>query len=50
MSINLCTSDEYKKIILTQEFKDMKTFPDRNSVKVINGVMVVKFSNNPPIK
>lgn len=48
MSVTLCEDNDYNKILETQEFKEMGIFPEKNSVKVINEIMVVKFSENPP--
>ena len=42
-----CTDTEYVKIILSEEFEKMGVFPDKTSVKVIDNVMVVKFSDDP---
>lgn len=49
ININWCTTDEYKKIINSDEFKELNVFPKEGSTKVINGIMVVKLSSNPPI-
>ena len=49
--INFCEDYEYYKIIHSDEFKQMDIFPGENSVKMIDDVMVVKFTNmpaNPP--
>jgi len=47
LDINWCSDKQYMEILETEEFKDMGVFPNNNSVKVINGIMVVKFTNNP---
>lgn len=47
-NVQMCSDKTYKKITETEEFKNMKIFPEQNSVKVINGIMVVKLTNNPP--
>lgn len=46
---NFCSIEDYYKICGTEEFKQMKIFPEENSVKEINGVMVVKFTENVPM-
>ena len=47
MQINFCDDYEYYTIIHSDEFKEMDIFPGKNSVKMINDVMVVKFTNSP---
>lgn len=47
-NVKWCTNEQYKAIIQTDEFKKMGLYPATNSVKVINNIMVVKFTNNPP--
>jgi len=41
--------DEYYKVVTSKEFEDMSIWPTSNSVKMIDGYCVVKFSNNPPL-
>lgn len=48
VKVNICSDDEYKEIISTSEFDEMDTFPNQNSIKIIDGIMVVKMVNNPP--
>ena len=36
-------------IVNTDEFKQMPVFPEKNSVKIISGVMVVKFTDEPEL-
>jgi hypothetical protein len=43
----MCSKDKYKEITSTQEFKEMGIFPESSSVKIIDEVMVIKFTNNP---
>ncbi len=45
--INFCEDDEYYNIIHSDEFKQMDIFPGENSVKMIQDVMVVKFTETP---
>ena len=40
----MCSEEEYNEILETEEFQMMSNFPEENSIKVINGVMVVKLS------
>ncbi len=47
--ISFCKDYEYYTIINTEEFKQMDIFPGENSVKMINDVMVVKFTDNPSL-
>lgn len=41
--------DEYYRILKTDEFKNMNTWPSSDSVKTIDGYTVVKFVENPPM-
>lgn len=45
--IEFCDDYEYYTIIHSDEFKEMDIFPGENSVKIINDVMVVKFTETP---
>ncbi len=47
MNIEYCNDYEYFTIINSDEFKEMDIFPGKNSVKIINDIMVVKFTDNP---
>ena len=40
------TDEEMEEIYNTEEYKKMKEFPDEESVKVINNVLVVKLENS----
>ena len=44
-----CSENTYYTIVNSQEYKDMDVFPATNSVKVLNGIVVVKLSENPPL-
>lgn len=46
--IQFCDPYSYSAIIETEEFKNMNIFPREDSVKMINNVMVVKLTNDPP--
>lgn len=50
MTIKLCNEEEYLKIIKTEEYKKMDVFPYDNSVKMIDGILVVKIEEEPPIE
>ena len=45
---NFASPEAYYQICGTEEFKEMSIFPSPNSVKEIDGVIVVKFTNNVP--
>jgi len=47
INIKWCEDKEYKSIVNSQEYKNMKIFPAQESVKVINHTVVVKLSDNP---
>lgn len=49
MDVNVCTSEVYYKIVNSEEYKHMKNFPDESSVKIIDGVVVVKFTEKPDL-
>ncbi len=36
------TNEEIEKVCVTDEYKEMKNFPDKESVKFINNIMVIK--------
>ena len=40
--------EDYYKVCGTDEFKNMPVFPNPNSVKEIDGIMVVKYTNEVP--
>lgn len=42
------SEDEYREIIYQEEFQHMNIWPKDNSIKEINGKIVVKLSDNPP--
>jgi len=46
-TVNFCNKEDYLKIIKSEEFKNMNTYPNTNSIKIINNIMVVKFTNEP---
>lgn len=44
-----CEDYQYYFIVNSDEFKEMNIFPERNSVKTIDGVMVVKLTDEPEL-
>ena len=42
VNLNLVSEEESKEILETEEFKNMKCYPEKNSIKVINNTVVVK--------
>ena len=47
IDLNFCTDYEYYKIINSDEFKEMDVFPGESYIKIINDVLVVKFTDDP---
>ncbi len=39
---NIYTSETYENIAFSQEFYDMEIFPSENSIKIIDGIAVIK--------
>ena len=39
-----CSAEEYNDILKTEEYQEMQNFPEQNSVREINGIVVVKLS------
>lgn len=48
-ALRLCKQEDYIDIIKNEEYKDMPKFPDEGCVKTINGIVVVKLEDEPPI-
>lgn len=44
-----CSTEDYVNIANSEEFKEMPIYPADGSVKSINGVMVVKLKEDPPM-
>ena len=42
------SDDEYENVVNTAEFDEMSVWPSKESVKIIDGFAVVKFSDDPP--
>ncbi len=49
LDVTPCNEHIYYRIVTGEEFKQMKRFPDESSVKIINGVVVVKLTENPEL-
>jgi len=47
ININLCSDEEYVQIANSDEFKSMPVWPDKDSVRVINNVAVIKYMEEP---
>lgn len=48
MKLNMCTNEEFLSVVNSEEFSNMPTWPDNNSVKVINNIICVKMMEDPP--
>lgn len=44
-NVNLISSDKKEEILETEEFKNMKYYPEKDSIKIINNTVVVKLSD-----
>ena len=44
IDISICSEDEYNQIVKTNEFKEMQSYPNDNSIKIINNCVVVKIN------
>lgn len=42
---NICTYDSYDDILHSEDYLNMKAFPDEDSIKIINGIIVVKIGD-----
>ncbi len=42
------STDEYRSIVKSDAFASMGIYPEENSIAVINGIITVKLSSNPP--
>ncbi len=49
IDVNACTSEAYYKIVNSEEYKQMKIFPDETSIKIIDGIIVVKLTEKPDL-
>ena len=45
--IRLCSKVDYTRIVESEEYKNMEKFPYDNSIKMIDGILVVKLEDNP---
>ena len=44
IDINYATQEEIDIVSMTDEFVTMKAYPDKDSIKIINDILVVKFN------
>lgn len=49
LDIQMCDSDTYYRIVTGEDYKDMEMFPAEDSIRIIDGVVVVKLSEEPPL-
>lgn len=48
IDVKLCTAEEYYNIVTGKEYKEnMECFPAESSMKIMNGIMVVKLDEEP---
>ena len=47
--LKFCEDYQYYTIVNSADFEEMNIFPGKNSVKIIDDVMVVKFTNTPQL-
>lgn len=48
IDVNLCSKEDYMKITSGIEFQKMLPFPNKSSVKIIDGILVLKVVEDPP--
>lgn len=49
LDIQMCDPDTYHRIVTGEDYKDMEMFPAEDSIRIIDGVVVVKLSEEPPL-
>ena len=49
LDIQMCDPDTYYSIVTGEDYKDMEMFPAEDSIRIIDGVVVVKLSEEPPL-
>lgn len=48
LDVKLCTAEEYYRIVTGEEYKEnMECFPAESSIKIMNGIVVVKLDEEP---
>ena len=48
LDVRLCTAEEYYNIVTGIDYKEyMECFPAESSVRIINGILVVKLDEEP---
>ena len=49
LDIVLCPENVYYTIVNGEEYKEMEIFPAQDSIKIMDGIVVVKLSDDPPL-
>ena len=49
IDVDLCSEDVYYNIVNGEEYKNMDVFPGKDSIRIRDGIIIVKLSNNPPM-
>lgn len=49
IEIPICNADLYYQLVTSEEYESMDIFPAENSVQIVDGVVLVKLSYNPPL-
>jgi hypothetical protein len=49
LDIQMCDPDTYYRIVTGEDYKNMEMFPAEDSIRIIDGVVVVKLSEEPPL-
>ena len=43
-NLNIIDQSDYPEIIESEEYKNMKNYPEKGSIKIINNIIVIKIS------
>ncbi len=46
-NVTFCSFEDYERITQSQEYQEMGIFPDSDSVKIIDGIVVFKLTDDP---
>ena len=46
-NVTFCSDEDYERITQSQEYQEMGIFPDSDSVKIIDGIVVFKLTDDP---
>jgi hypothetical protein len=44
LNLDMCSAEQCKKVTQTEDFSNMPEFPAKGSIKIIEGIVVVKIS------